>query len=184
MKNNMKNLKNKRYFLIFLFPPILIFIPHPIFDFTKTILYILLSCVLFSIALLINFPKILHLLHARKTTIDDLKDIRSTNKKIKNRFIRIFELSLTFMLAITIGCVIEYYLNKFNFSNLYNIEVLGVLGGIFSLIHRIEAIIGKILLAVLKKYKEREIPHITDSHSVVELTEFKKLEFPIDIELP
>lgn len=168
--------KIKKCFLFFLFPPILIFIPYPIFDFTKTIWYIVPSCVFFSTALLLNFPKILHVLHARKTTIEDLNDIRSLNKKVKNRFIKIFELSLTFMLAITIGCVIEYYLNKFNFSNLYNIEILGVLGGIFSLIHRIESIIGKVLLVILKRYKDYEIPNMTDSISVVEMAEFKKIQ--------
>ena len=168
----------RKLFFVFLFPPILIFIPYDYFEFAKSIYYIIPSCALFSTGILLNFPKILHILHARKTTIEDLHDVRSKNKKIKNRFIVLFEISLTFMLTIVVALVIDYYLNKISLSNLSSFEILGVIGGILSLISKIESSIGKFLLSILKKYREQEIINIDYSTSAVEMIEFRKVVLP------
>lgn len=112
------------------------------------------SCILFSTSLLLNFPKIIHMLHSKVTTIEDLEDIRTTDKQIQNRFITIFEITLTFMMAIMIGVVIEYYQNKIEFSNLYNMEILGIFGGILGIMRESESTIAKCLLVVLKRYKQ------------------------------
>jgi hypothetical protein len=171
----------RKFFLIFLFSPIFIILSkyYEIFSFASSAYYIIPSCSLFSTAILINFPKILHILHSKKVTIEDLQDVRSMNKKIKNRFIYIFEISLTFMLTIVISLVVYSYLDKFR-SNHF-IENLGILGGLLTLISKIESIIGKILLSILKKYRDKEVINIDYSTSIVELADFKKIQFPDNI---
>jgi len=170
--------KVRKFFLFFLFPPVFIILSkyYEIFKFASSVYFIIPTCGLFSTGILLNFPKILHVLHSKKITIEDLQDVRSMNKKIKNRFINLFEISLTFMLTIVISLVVYSYLDKFR-SNHF-IENLGILGGLLTLISKIESIIGKILLSILKKYRDKEIVNIDYSTSIVELADFNKIHIP------
>jgi len=111
--------KVRKFFLFFLFPPVFIILSkyYEIFKFASSVYFIIPTCGLFSTGILLNFPKILHVLHSKKITIEDLQDVRSMNKKIKNRFINLFEISLTFMLTIVISLVVySYYVNNSYFS--------------------------------------------------------------------
>jgi len=80
------------------------------------------------------------------------------------------------MLTIVISLVVYSYLDKFR-SNHF-IENLGILGGLLTLISKIESIIGKILLSILKKYRDKEIVNIDYSTSIVELADFNKIHIP------
>jgi hypothetical protein len=162
----------KNFFLIFLITPGLIFIPG--IKFSKSLYFITPIVILFTISLLLNFPNIIHALHGKSATIEDLKDVHSTSRKIKNRFIKIFEWSLTIMLSLLIALVIDYYLNKIDMSNLTKLEIIGVMGGIISFVYRIQSILGKTLLFILKRYKQEVMPKgLTDSPSVIELAELE-----------
>lgn len=149
----------KRFLLVCLPTPILIFIPS--LEFSKSIYYIVPSVISFMFSILLNFPKIIHILHGRPTYIEDLQDLNSPNERFKNRFIRLFEISHTFILTIVLGLLVDYYLNQLNMTNLTKLEVLGVVRGLISIAYDCDGIVARCLLFLAKKYKTIKSPEIT-----------------------
>lgn len=145
-----------KLFLIFLPTPILIFIPP--LEWARSLYYITFSVIFSTASILINFPKIIHFLHGKSVSFEDLEDEHAVDTKTKKRFQTIFEITITVTLAILMGALIDYYLDRFGNTKLSNLEILGIIGGFMSLLYKIEDFIGKLLLIGLHCYKKEFSP--------------------------
>jgi len=148
----------KRLFLVVIPLPVLIFIPD--LEFSKSLYFIVPTIISFMFSVLLNFPSIIHVLHGRPTYIEDLEDLSATNEVVKNRFIKMFEISHTFILTIVIGILVDYYLNQLNMTNLTKIEIAGVVRGLISIAYDCDGAIAKCLLFIAKKYKTIKSPDL------------------------
>jgi len=156
--SNKKYTKNviKRIFLVVIPLPALIFIPE--LEFSKSLYFIVPTIISFMFSVLLNFPSIIHVLHGRPTYIEDLEDLNATNEVVKNRFIKMFEISHTFILTIVIGILVDYYLNQLNMTNLTKVEIAGVVRGLIAIAYDCDGAIAKCLLFIAKKYKTIKSP--------------------------
>ena len=115
-----------------------------------------------------NFPSFTKLYYSRPLYFEDLDDDNSENKKVKHKIMYNIELSNKFkgrfilfqQILISIACsiVIEYIIIKSK-NNKYNtMELLGLIGGLFSFLAKAVKICGKLFLSFLyyKKKKEKE----------------------------
>jgi hypothetical protein len=141
----------KRLSLVFLPMPILVLVSE--WEWTRSIFYITPAVTLSSASILINFPKIIHLLHGKSVSFEDLEDEHAVDIIMKKRFQRTFEITITIALAVLMAVLIDYYLDRFQKTELSNLEILGVVGGFMSLLYKIEDFIGKLLLVGLHRYK-------------------------------
>lgn len=149
----------KRLFLIFLPTPAIVFVPS--WDWSRSIYYVTASVILSTASILLNFPKIIHFLHGKSVGYEDLKDENAVDTYMKRRFQRAFEITITITLAILMGALIDYYLDRYQNTELSNLEILGVMGGFMSLLYKIEDFIGKILLVGLHRYKVEFSPRLS-----------------------
>jgi len=150
-----KNL-GKRLLMVFIPTPAFAFVPE--WDWAQSIYYVTASVILSTGAILLNFPKIIHFLHGKSVSYEDLEDEHAVEVRMKRRFQRAFEVTITATLAILMAALIDYYLDRFDNTELSTLEILGVIGGFISLLHKIEDIIGKMLLVGLHCYKTEFSP--------------------------
>jgi hypothetical protein len=133
-----------------------VFVPG--WEWARSIYYVTASVVLSTASILLNFPKIIHFLHGKSVSYEDLEDEHAVEVRMKRRFQRAFEVTITATLAILMGAMIDYYLDRFNHTELSSLEILGVIGGFMSLLYKVEDFIGKVLLIVLHCYKTEFSP--------------------------
>lgn len=150
---------SKRLLLVFIPTPAFAFVPN--WDWAQSIYYVTASVILSTISILLNFPKIIHFLHGRSVSYEDLEDENAVGTRMKRRFQRAFEITITATLAILMAALIDYYLDRFNNTELSSLEILGVIGGFMSLLHKIEDVIGKVLLVGLHCYKQEFSPKLS-----------------------
>jgi len=154
----------KRFFLpLAIILPILIFFERLQNDF-----YIFLSCLISSFIISWNFPALSKFGYTKPIYFEDLeqkdnykKIIKKkiinnieTSKKFQNRFIILQQ----FILSITLALIIDYSTHRYKNTTLVFTEILGLLGGLFSLYGKITKGIGKVVLNILywRKKKERK----------------------------
>lgn len=163
----------KRFFLpLAISLPILIY-----FDKLRNDIYIFISCMISSLIICWNFPKLAKLGHMRPIYIEDLDELDNLNKKvIKKKILNTIESSKKFqyrfvlvqqlILSITLALIIEYATYRYKNTQLFLTEILGLLGGLVSLYSKITRMLGKLILYILyqnkKKEREKMIQEITD----------------------
>ena len=91
--------------------------------------------------------------HAKPLHFIDLEDGDSLNPVVRKRFQSIFIIILQIFGAIIITVIVDYYLYKYESSQLSGFEVIGVAGGFISLLSKIECGLGNILLTSLNYIK-------------------------------
>lgn len=150
----------KRFFL-----PISILLPSLIyFEKFRNDLYIFISFFISSFIFLWNFPSISKIGYSKPVYFEDLDENNSQiikkkilsnielSKKFQNRFIFIQQI----ILSTTIGLISDYAIQKYRYQTLAIAEVLGAVGGLFSLYVKITKFLGRILLNYLYKRKKME----------------------------
>ena len=115
-----------------------------------------------------NFPSFTKLYYSRPIYFEDLDDDKSDKKKIKNKILYNIELSNKFkirfiiiqqiLISATCAIVIDYIVIKYRENNYNFMELLGLMGGLFSLMAKVIRIIGRLLLSFFyyRKKKEKE----------------------------
>jgi hypothetical protein len=137
----------KRFFLIFIVMPVLIFVPN--FYWARNIYYINFSVIFSTLAILGNFPKIIHFFHAKPVTYDDLEDENAVTLRTRKRFQKVYLFIVAIIFSIIITGVLDYYLDRFNNTSLSNKDKFALVGGFISLTLRLGNIATKFLLEFL-----------------------------------
>ena len=149
----------KRFFL-----PISFILPILIYQNKfQTDVYIFFSLFFSSWIICWNIPLISKLGYTKPAYFEDLnisnnilqkRKILSNieqSKKFQNIFINIQQ----FVLSLTIAVIIDYGIKKYKFKELSITEILTVIGALLSLYSKISKFIGKILLIILFKIKQK-----------------------------
>ena len=162
-------LKNKYFFIsnykiffafsIFFFPLMLLF------DNFKNDFYIFLSSSISIFIFIWIFPYLSKILYTKPIYFEDLDD-NNENKIIKNKILYNIELSKKFkdrfiilqqiLASITFGLVVEYIYYRSHRNEYRPMELLGLIGGILSLLAKVIRLSGKGMLSILYKLKQKE----------------------------
>lgn len=162
-------LKNKYFFILnykfFFLPSVLLFPLLLFFENYQNEFYIFLSSFMSITIFIWIIPYLSQVSYTKPIYFEDLDDNNNNNvitnkilynielsKKFKNRFIIIQR----FLSGITFGIVIEYMYFRYKTNNYRSMELLGLIGGILSLLATIIRIAGKFLLYILYKLKKKE----------------------------
>ena len=152
----------KRFFL-----PISFLLPSLIYyNKFRNDIYIFVSVFISSSIIFWNFPLLSKLGYNKPVYFEDLninnnklikRKIMSNielSKKFQNRFIYIQQ----FILAITISLISDYAIQRYQYSTQGIVQLLGSIGGLFSLYIKITKFLGRMLLSLLyyRKKKEKE----------------------------
>ena len=182
-KSSCKDIKCKRYFLPFIFSPVLAIHPE-IFNF-----YYFPVVVGFSAFILFwNFPKIVYYTASRPLYYEDLfideKKLPNydVDEKLKNKFQCILEWLLIITNTLLVSGLSDWWLyktqNKFTL-----LEVVGVTGGIIKIFQTVNNTISRVMLKILRKQikkQNRQLVAINKNKTESKLEEEKKSS----IELP
>lgn len=144
----------KRLLLPFVLLPLLVFLPAPGYEWSKSLYFVMPTSIIAVYGLLLNFPTLVARAHSRPLYYDDLEDDRYIDPAIKRRFQFIFVIILQITLTLIISGMIYYYYDRFHITGLSKIEIFGVLGGFISLLLKIENMIGKSILTGLNMWKK------------------------------
>ena len=106
--------------------------------------YISSYITILSLLVCFRFPKIVQSLHSKPVYYEDLEDKFSLDSSIRNRYQRIFTIIQTIFLAISLGIVADFVIYKSQEVNNY-IELLGIIGGLLSILNDIMVQFGKIV---------------------------------------
>tara|TARA_B100000902_G_C27287975_1_gene905461 strand:+ start:890 stop:1507 length:618 start_codon:yes stop_codon:yes gene_type:complete len=182
-KSSCKDIKCKRYFLPFIFSPVLAIYPE-IFNF-----YYFPVVVGFSAFILFwNFPKIVYYTASRPLYYEDLfideKKLPNydVDEKLKNKFKCILEWLLIITNTLLVSGLSDWWLyktqNKFTL-----LEVVGVTGGIIKIFQTINNTISRVMLKILRKQIKKQ------NRQLVAINKNKKTESKLEeekssIELP
>lgn len=150
----------KRFFL-----PISALLPSLIYyDKFRNDPYIFVSVFISSSIVFWNFPSLSRLGYTKPVYFEDLNEnnkkiikrkIMSNielSKKFQNRFIYIQQL----ILATTISLIVDYAVQRYQYSTQAIAEVLGSIGGLISLYIKLTRFLGRMLLSFLYYIKKRE----------------------------
>lgn len=154
----------KRILLILLLLPLLPVLPYKSLEWSKTLYYIIPSSGVSTFVLLFNFPQIVSTIHKKPFYYDDL-DRNDLGFEMKRRYQLIFITILQITLTIVMSVVSYYYYDRFHNTTLSKMEIVGVLGGMLSLLLKIENIIGRMSLFLLKLCKNKEEQQFIRSRS-------------------
>ncbi len=182
-KSSCKDIKCKRYFLPFIFSPVLAFHPE-IFNF-----YYFPVVVGFSAFILFwNLPKIVYYTASRPLYYEDLfideKKLPNydVDEKLKKKFQCILEWLLIITNTLLVSGLSDWWLyktqNKFTL-----LEVVGVTGGIIKIFQTVNNTISRVMLKILRKQikkQNRQLVAINKNKTESKLEEEKKSS----IELP
>tara|TARA_B100000900_G_scaffold126708_2_gene107052 strand:- start:37434 stop:38051 length:618 start_codon:yes stop_codon:yes gene_type:complete len=182
-KSSCKDIKCKRYFLPFIFSPVLAIHPE-IFNF-----YYFPVVVGFSAFILFwNFPKIVYYTASRPLYYEDLfideKKLPNydVDEKLKKKFQCILEWLLIITNTLLVSGLSDWWLyktqNKFTL-----LEVVGVTGGIIKIFQTVNNTISRVMLKILRKQikkQNRQLVAINKNKTESKLEEEKKSS----IELP
>ena len=169
-KSSCKDIKCKRYFLPFIFSPVLAIHPE-IFNF-----YYLPIVVGFSAFILFwNFPKIVYYTASRPLYYEDLfideKKLPNydVDEKLKNKFQCILEWLLIITNTLLVSGLSDWWLyktqNKFTL-----LEVVGVTGGIIKIFQTVNNTISRVMLKILRKQIKQQ------NRQLVAINKNEKLE--------
>jgi len=153
----------KRFFLpLAIVLPILI-----IFEKLQNDFYIFISCLVSSFILTWNFPYFSKFGYTKPIYFEDLEQEKiDYNKVVKNKLISNIENSKKFqnrfiffqqiILSVTMALIIDYSTHRYKNTQLVFTEILGLLGGLFTLYLKITQMIGKVILKLLYKNMKKE----------------------------
>lgn len=163
LKNKYGSLFNYKIFFIptSILMPLMLFIPVFQNDF-----YIFLSTFMSIFILGWNFPFVASMCYSRPIYFEDLDDDKPEKKIVKNKIMYNIELSSKFksrfiifqqfLSSITFAIVVDYISFKYR-SNKYNtMELLGLIGGITSLLAKVIRLFGRLFLSFLYYLKKKE----------------------------
>ena len=153
----------KRFFL-----PLAIILPVLIiFEKLQNDFYIFISCLISSFILTWNFPYFSKFGYTKPIYFEDLEQEKlnldkvaknkiisniENSKKFQNRFILFQQI----ILSVTLALIIDYSTHRYKNTSLVFTEILGLLGGLFTLYLKITQFIGKIILKILYVNKKKE----------------------------
>nr|QFG74213.1 MAG: hypothetical protein [Megaviridae environmental sample] len=163
-------LKNKYFFIsnfkCFFFPSIVIFPLMLLFPNFKNNFYIFLSSFMSLFIFIWIIPYLSKISYTKPIYFEDLDDNNNDNSVVRNKILYNIELSKKFkdrfifyqqlLTGITFGIVIEYLYYRYNSEEYKTIELLGLIGGILSLLAKIIRLSGKMMLFVLYRLKKQE----------------------------
>ena len=153
----------KRFFL-----PLAIILPILIvFERLQNDFYIFISCLVSSFILTWNFPYFSKFGYTKPIYFEDLEQEKiDYNKVVKNKLISNIENSKKFqnrfiffqqiILSVTLALIIDYSTHRYKNTQLVFTEILGLLGGLFTLYLKITQMIGKLILKMLYKNMKKE----------------------------
>lgn len=156
-QKNCKYLFNWKIF----FMPLAIGLPILIyFEKLRNDFYIFFSCLISSLIICWNFPFLTKLGYTKPIYFEDLETTDVINKKIilnnlesSKKFQYKFIVIQQIILSLTLSIIIEYSTYRYKSSKLMITEILGIIGGLFSLYNKITRLIGKLLLNYLYRQK-------------------------------
>jgi hypothetical protein len=116
-----------------------------------TVIYILPSSFLAAYVFLLNFPCIIRNIHTRPLYYEDLLHHGEEPHQVYQMyFLRITQITM----SVSVSSVVYYYYNQLHLTRLSKLEILGVFGGYFSLLLKIERVIGNSVLSLISRYKQ------------------------------
>lgn len=163
------------YYKTFFLPSVVLFPCLLIIEIYQNYYYIFFSLFTSLLILTWNFPIISRLIYSRPIYFEDLSntlilenkektkiiyDIENSNK-FKSKFI-IFQ---QFIISLVIALMADYIRSRLNSDNVTPIEILGVIGGLISIMIKIIKILGKISLYIIYKQSKKEIEF--DNQSII-----------------
>ena len=132
------------------------FIPN-INPIVKSKYYVIPVCGISTYIILLNFPIIVENVHSKPLYYNDLENNLAIDLYTKQKFQIIFISIIRVTLSLLVIGILYYYYDRFNETNLSAVELFGILGGIYSLIFKIENVIGKSVLFLLNYFKSFSI---------------------------
>lgn len=145
----------KRYFLPLLF---LYFLPI-FFSKLRTSEFITPVSVTNTFVVLYNFPILSLIFHSKPIYFEDLRD-ETLEDGLKDKFQKDFLIVISVALSFLSGVLANYFLFQIHTSSLKWFELIGVMGGVFSLYVKFQNGIGKILIYGMQWRKRRfSTPH-------------------------
>lgn len=141
----------KRVLLLF----VLSFIPVGLFEKCRTVWYLTPISVVNAYFYLHNFPFVSRAMHTKPLYIEDLKDDDEIDENVKVRYQKYFMQMMHISLALMIGILVNYYFEQLKHTSLSWLELVGLFGGFWSLYTKCQDQIGKLIMLVLQKMKER-----------------------------
>jgi hypothetical protein len=104
-----------------------------------------------------TYPQISVFLHHKPIYIEDLI-VNSASHDIKYKFIKYYSYLTNISLAILFMCIADYTFYKYS-SSIGNslVETLGIIGGVSSLYFKLQSSVGKVILSICYKLKNRQI---------------------------
>ena len=129
--------------------------------------YIFVSCLISSFIFTWNFPYFSKYGYTRPIYFEDLEQENMSQKKIiKKKIINNIESSKKFqnkfillqqiIFSVTLALIIDYSTHRYKNTSLVFTEILGLLGGLFTLYLKITQFIGKLILKFLYYNKKKE----------------------------
>jgi hypothetical protein len=115
-----------------------------------TVFYILPSSFLAAYLFLLNFPCIIENIHTQPLYYQDLYHEEEPHQLYQVYFLRITQVTM----SVSVSSVVYYYYDQLHLTQLSKLEILGVFGGYFSLLLKIERVIGNSILSLVSRYKK------------------------------
>ena len=137
--------------------------------------YISSYMTILSLLVCFRFPGIVQSLHSKPVYYEDLEDKFSLDTEVRNRYQRIFTIIQTIFLAISLGIVTDFILYKSHLVGNY-IELLGIIGGLLSLLNDVMVQFGKFVLGILEGKAKNRLPIVTSS-SNFDINPINRVEF-------
>ena len=137
--------------------------------------YISSYITILSLLVCFRFPGIVQSLHSKPVYYEDLEDKFSLDSTVRNRYQRIFTIIQTIFLAISLGIVADFVIYKSHEVNNY-IELLGIIGGLLSILNDIMVQFGKFILGMLEGKAKNHLPLVTSSSSF-DINPINQVEF-------
>ena len=105
-----------------------------------------------------NYPQIGIFLQHKPIYIQDLV-INNSSLDIRYKFINYYSYITNFFLALLVMCVADYALFKSDHEERPRsaLEVAGIIGGLFSIYFKFQSVIGKLVLTICYKLKQRQV---------------------------
>lgn len=180
-------LKNKfGYFFnykIFFLPSVILFPCLMIIEIFRNYYYIFFSLFTSLLILTWNFPVISRIIYSRPIYFEDLSKDLNLEKKEKTKIIYDIENSDKFksrfilfqqlIISLIISLMAEYIQSRFSDdSDSSPFEIIGVIGGLISIMIKIIRLLGKFTLYIIYKQKKKEsnIENIEDNYNLTNLT--------------
>lgn len=185
------NLRLKPYNLTLLLVPLILALTF-VFQDTKGMFYVPVSCGISALIIFLNFPSIVIFLHSRPIYYDDLimKNYEGEghiyNEEFRKKYQNIFQWITSVSSSLMVAFTVELWF--FRDSMIGNRDdgvqstgdkafnafvVLGIIGGLLRIYYGAAMLLGKLLLVVLKSLKKREqerLRQAAENRTLIELS--------------